>query len=63
MLMSTEQTIGFLLLNITIYLLKKLVMTHLTGQTMRKKIVATMIATFAIMAQQYQKWKTYLEKL
>ena len=54
---------GVLLINITIYLLKKLVMTHLTGQTMRKKIVATMIATFAIMAQQYQEWKTYLEKL
>ena len=37
-------------------------MTHLPGQTMREKIVATTIATFAIMAQQYQKWKTYLEK-
>ena len=37
-------------------------MTHLPGQTMREKIVATTIAMFAIMAQQYQKWKTYLEK-
>ena len=51
------------LIYITIYLLKKLVMTHLAGKTMREVVVATTLTKFAIiMAQPYQKWKTYLEK-
>ena len=38
-------------------------MTHVPGQTMREVTVATTLTKFAIiMAQQYQEWKTYLEK-
>ena len=52
-----------LLIYITIYLLKKLVMTHLAGKTMREVVVATTLTKFAIiMVQPYQEWKTYLEK-
>ena len=43
--------------------IKKLVMTHPTGKTMREVVVATTLTRFAIiMVQQYQKWKIYLEK-